>query len=260
MPSLREVQERFRDAVFEAPHGTPDFIVPGRLTAEWRMAAYRGSVFGNLRSALRGVYPVTDRLVGEEFFDFAADRFIRDTLSPSGDVHQFGREFAEFLRAFPSAASLPYLPDVARLEWLMHEIHYVAELAPLDLAALAALLAEDHGDLGFSLNPACRLLASPYPIDLIWQANQSEIAEPEQIDLDSGTARLLVRRRAGALETQRLDAGSYALLEQLHAGALFSMALQAALAVQADFDAAPFLLQQVQLGTLVAFHQSERED
>lgn len=262
MYSLRKVQERFRAAVFEAPHDSsaPDFIIAGSLTAEQRMATYRGSVFGNLRSALRGVYPVIERLVGEEFFGFATEHFIRDTPSPSGDIHQFSHEFAEFLHAFPPASGLPYLPDVARLEWLMHEIHYVPELPPLDLTALAALPAGTHDNLGFRLNPACRLVASIYPIDHIWQANQPEVTEPEQIDLASGMVRLLVRRRAGTLETRRLDAGGYALLEQLHAGAQFSTALRAALAAQNDFDAASSLLQQVQLGTLVAFYQPERED
>lgn len=260
MLSLREVQEHFRAAVFESPQElAPDFIVAGALTVEQRMAVYRGSVFGNLRSALRGVYPVVDRLVGAEFFDFATEHFIRATPSPSGDIHQFGREFAEFLRAFPPAAGLPYLPDAARLEWLMHELHYQPELPPLDLASLATLPEAARGELGFSLNPACRLLASPYPIDLIWQANQPEIAEPGQIEIDSGAVRLLLRRRSGTLELQRLDEGGYLLLEQLHEGAPFSAALERVLTAQAGFDAAPFLLQQVQLGTLAAFHQLRRE-
>ena len=257
MTSLREVQQRFCAAVFTAPEiAPPDFIVGGHLTAGERMASYRGSVFGNLLSALRGVYPVVDRLVGAEFFDFAARHFIRAFPSPSGDVHQFGCQFADFLTNFSPVAGQPYLPDVARLEWLAHTLYYQPELPPLDIAALAALPQQTHDRLSFAINPACGLLASLYPIDRIWLSNQPEVVEPEPVELDVGGVCLLVRRRCGQLELQRLGMGGGALLTQLQGRATFTVALEQALSAQADFDAVPFLLQQVQQGTLVAFYQT----
>lgn len=256
MRSLREVQRQLGAAVFDASVPTPDFVLAADLTSAQRLAIYRGSIYGNFRAALGDVYPVVKRLIGATCFDSAAMHFIQEIPSASGDIHHFGVEFSQFLRIFPATADLIYLPDVARLEWQMHELYYAAEPPALDIAALAALPEHAHGNLTFTLTPACRLLASAYPIDRIWQTNQPEVIEPEEIHLDTGGVQLLVRRRDGVLELQLLCQAAYVLLEQLHAGACFSDALQAALAVQADFDVVPFLLYQVQLGTLVDFRSA----
>lgn len=254
MPALRELQQQLRAAIFDAAAPTPDYILVGNLTAAQRLAIYRGSIYGNLRAALRDVYPVVNRLIGEACFDSVATCFIQETPSPSGDIHGFGAEFPQFLRHFPATADLVYLPDVASLEWQLHEIYYIAEPPPLDMTALAALPEHVHGNLVFTLNPACRLLTSAYPVALIWQANQPDVVEPEEIHIDIGGVDLLVRRRQGVIELQLLSHAACVLLEQLRDGACFANALQAALIVQPDFDVVSFLQQQVRLGTLVDFY------
>lgn len=40
--------------------------------------------------------------------------------SRSGDLHDFGETFGEFLRLWEPTAHLVYLHDVAKLEWAMH--------------------------------------------------------------------------------------------------------------------------------------------
>lgn len=87
----------------------------GKPTAERGFAAYRNNVYGNLRHTLRSVYPVVERLVGNDFFGFAASAYIDGQASCSGDLNQYGGEFPAFLLAFPPAQGLPYLADVAAL-------------------------------------------------------------------------------------------------------------------------------------------------
>jgi hypothetical protein len=256
VPLLRELQQQFVAAVFDASAASPEFVVSGSLSADQRMAIYRDSIYGNYRTALRDVYPVVNRLIGEACFDSAAMCFIQETPSTSGDIHGFGAGFPQFLRNFPATADLVYLPDVASLEWQMHEIYYAAERTPLNVATLGALSEEVYGNLVFTASPACRLFMSPFPVHRIWQANQPEVVDPEEIDLDCGRVWLLVRRRAGVLELQSLTQACYVLLEWLCRGARFSDALLAASIIQPDFEVVPFLLQQVQLGNLVGFHVS----
>ena len=56
------------------------------------------------------------------FFGEAARQYIVGHPSLSGDLNDYGGEFAQFLAAYPHAADLPYLPDVARLEWAINNL------------------------------------------------------------------------------------------------------------------------------------------
>src|SRR5687768_16032631 len=124
MRALREIQTALADA-----------ILMGR--AGERLQVYRNNVFISLRQALADVYPVVQRLVGEEFFNQLARRFVREHPSRSGNLHDFGREFAGFLATLPDLTELPYLPDVAALEWALHEVFHEAEARPFDFSTLS---------------------------------------------------------------------------------------------------------------------------
>ena len=105
MHSLRELQAAFACAILEQDPSTIDGSVCGGNGRE-RLSVYAGNVYHNLREALRAVYPVVGKLVGERFFDFAANRYIHDHPSQSGDIQRFGYTFPTFLEHFPPAASL----------------------------------------------------------------------------------------------------------------------------------------------------------
>lgn len=253
MPGLRELQQRFATTVFEEDAGRfADLVRDGRFPGDRLLQVYRHNSFASLTVALEDVYPVVARLVGEGFFHYAADAYIRQHPSTSGDLHDFGDSLASFLADFPPAATLPYLPDVARLEWAYHRVFHAAEHDPLSLADLAAVPAEQHAALHFSLHPATWLLESTYPVLRIWQANQPE-ADAPPVSLAEGGDRLLVLRNGLEIEFKRLGAGEYRLLHAFAAGRSLLAASDEAVAAEAGLDLAAILTQHVQLGTLAAF-------
>jgi len=257
MLSLRELQRGFAQSVFgwEQPLGIRS--VPGeKPDASDRLAVYRNNVFSNLSEALRDVYPVVEKLVGEAFFRRAADHFIRLYPSASGDLHQFGKGFAEFLARYPAAAELIYLPDTARLEWLIHESFHAADHAPLELTRLAQLTEAQCGLLVFNLHPACRLLASPYPVQHIWQVNQPDYCGENSVDLASGEANLFIRRHDYSVELQPVSPGEFAVLSRIAQGARFAAACEAALKTEPQFDAGAFLQKFIVGGAVVDFRIS----
>jgi len=135
MPTLRELQIEFVEVVLGRDDGTfKRSLRAGGPSVQQRIAVYRTSVFENAAAALRSAYPVIRRLVGDDFFDFAAGEYVRHQPSVSGDVDDLGREFAGFVTALPEAASLPYLPDMARLEWAVHEAGRASGTASLPAA------------------------------------------------------------------------------------------------------------------------------
>src|SRR5438067_9410654 len=163
MPSLREIQQRFVDAVFSTE------------AAHERIAIYRRTIFANYRKALSASYPVVKRLTGTPFFHAAVDAYVGAHPSRSGDLNVYGDSFGDFLVAYTPANDLPYLPDVARLEWAIDEAHRALDASCAHeslIAAFAATAPERLPILRIRLDPSCRLVSSPFPILRIWQTNQ----------------------------------------------------------------------------------------
>ena len=246
---LADLQRDFVAAVFDEGNvRVTGEIRDGRFGAARLFQIYRNNVFLSLTGALAAVYPVVQRLVGEGFFNYLADSFIRAHRPRSGNLHDFGGALAEFLARFPACAEHGYLADVARLEWAYHQVFHAAA-PPFDLAALSAVPPEHYGALRFDLSPAARLIASDYPLLAIWRTNQPA-ADDTTVDLGAGGERLLVFRRALEVEFKLLDTGEYTLLDALRNGATLTQASERAIEVAADFDLAHCLQQQIALGTL----------
>jgi hypothetical protein len=217
-----------------------------------RLGLYRTNVFGNYLEALRATYRCVENLVGRACFARYAERFIRETPSRSGDLNRYGGELAAFLARSPIADQLPYLPDVARLEWLLDQVFYEADHAPLDLQALAQIPAHRYAALRFELNPASRLLQSAYPLLRIWQVSRPEHHGDEVVALDSGPDYLLVRREGFDPVVEAVSAAEYVLLVQLRDGESLDAACAAAQSVGADFDVAASLQRRIADTTLAA--------
>jgi len=254
MDTLQRLQHDFSRAMFGSPPaGLPEAIRAGRLSAGQLLAIYRNNVFANLLDALRAVYPVGERLVGTEFFDHAANGFIHECPSVSGDIEDYGEAFAAFLARFPGAEALLYLPDIARLEWACHRVFHAADQAPLALERLAGVSPERYGQLRFRLHPASALLASDYPVHRIWETNQPDYRGDETVDLSLGGVKLLLLRRYFEVEMRPLGAGEFTMLAGLAAGRPVAEAFDTALAADAAFDLDAFLAQHVASGTIVDF-------
>lgn len=255
MLALRELQFAFCDALLHGEVGAILSCVRARGVAPARrIAVYRNNVFNNYSEAMRAVYPVVECLVGEDFFAGAARKYIVAHPSSSGDLHDFGHRFGEFLDSFAPAAALPYLGDVARLEWFWHECFHAAEHPPLSLERLGSVPNESLDALRFKIHPACRLLASRYPVGKIWSVNQPDWQGARNVDLEAdGGARLLIRRDAYAVVIEQLGDGEFEMLLTLARGEPLAWACELAAAVDASFELGPFLRRQVESGAIVDF-------
>jgi hypothetical protein len=250
--ALRELQEAFGRALVDPAQASvlADVVGDG-IGAARRLQVYRNNVFSSLGAALGAIYPVVERLVGEGFFRFAAHGYVRRVPSRSGNIHEFGRSFPEFLGELPQARGLPYLLDVARLEWAYHEVFHGADHPPLEPRRLAAVPAEEWVALRLRLHPAGRLLASPYPVLHIWAVNQEGFAGDATVDLAEGASRVLVVRPRESVELWPLGPGEHALLGALERSRTLVEAVDRALAVEPDLDAVATLTRHVAAGTLV---------
>src|SRR5262249_7867346 len=156
-------------------------------------------------NALRLSFPAVQKLVGVDFFECAARVFAHERPPVTVFLDEYGSDFPDFLECFAPAASLVYLPDVARLEWAVTRALHAPDIAPLDPARLAEIPSSDHDRVRFVPHPSVSLIESAYPVDAIWRAVLAQDdAALAAIDLATGTVRGLVERVARGVEVTRI--------------------------------------------------------
>jgi hypothetical protein len=157
MPTLRESQMEMAQSLLFGGTDAFELIIedPERLDI------YRNTVESVLIGALRITYPIVDKLVGAAFFDATALAFARTSPPAVGCLNDWGGEFPVFLETFDPAASLAYLPDVARLEWAIS----CAMNAP-DVP----ILLPQNATLPLLRHPSFSLVAINWPVMEIRQA------------------------------------------------------------------------------------------
>jgi hypothetical protein len=213
MSTLADTQREFMRAVFSTGEAAAGLQV------------YRASVMANFAAALAATYPVVRRLVGDEFFAAMANRFAREVPSRSGDLRDYGAELAVFLAAHPTAASLAYLPDVARLEWACHECEHAPPAPVFDFEALARVSPAEYARLRLTLDPSLRLLRSAHAIAAIHAANQP--GRDGTPDRALGPDFVVVRRIDVRVRAEAVDAREWRLLEQIAQGEALADAVRA---------------------------------
>jgi|SRR5271163_2190115 len=216
-----------------------------------RLGIYRNHAFATLGVALKAIFPVVCRLVDERFFAYAAHEYLREHPPLSRCLVEYGADFADFLAGFRPCKDLPYLADVARLEWALHIAATVREAPALQVDALAAIPADRTGYIGFRLQPSVSYFASPWPIDTIWRANQEDEVPP--IDLAGGRTNLEIRHAGETVAWRRLDPGTLVFRMALADGLVLAAAITNARRRDPKFDVITALQRVLSEGLAVDF-------
>lgn len=228
---LKAFQSEFKTTMLEG--GAPFRTNHPHFSAEALTEVYSNNVMAGTTRALSLTFPVIEKLVGERFFTAMAGQFIQTSPPTSGNLDDYGEAFPAFIAAFKPAESLPYLTDVAQLEWawqLASRADKTAHLSPQELA----LPPEQLATLKLSLHPSAHLLTSPYPIDRIWATNQ-ENTEEETISLEEGPVWLLIVRHHRKVEIASLTQAKHCFLSELAAGKPLGEAFDHAIELDEQF-------------------------
>ena len=256
VPTLLEIQTAMRRGLLDDGHARVAALLDDALAPADRLSIYRNTSRTALTNALRLNFPAVQRLVGEDFFAAAAETFITREPPQTAWLDLYGESFPEFLQSFEPAASLTYLPDVARLERAVDHALHAVHAEPLEYPQLLDIEPSVHRRLCFTPHPSVSLVFSPYPVDAIWRAVLTrDDAALAAIDLSTSAVWLLVERRAGEIEVAQLDERPWKFAEALFAG----HSLSAALAVADDPNAAAWLAAHLAAGHLSDFALSNTE-
>lgn len=254
MPALRELQEAFAAAAFgddtARQHFLDRFVPASGRRAGQGLAAYCTSIQANLAGALVATYPLLEAIVGPEFFIMAARAYAEQVPSRSGDLNRYGEDFERFLGCYAPAASLPYLPDVARLEWRIQQVHMAPDAPATDLELLARTVGDGWGQLIFQLDPGHQLLASAWPLARIWEVHQAGYQGDFTVDFSQPQSVLIQRRTAGVLVTV-LAPGEHAFLAALGRSEPLAVAVATAVDQAPGFDLGGILQRHLASGLIL---------
>ncbi len=188
-----------------------------------RLAVYRNNVMHSLTAVLGDTFPVVRQWVGDEFFTAMAGVFVRAHPPRSPLMHQYGDGFAAWLATFAPAQDLPYLPDLARLEFARWQALHAADINPLPAQALADALgdADQVARLRLTLHPCLTVIESAYAVVAVWQAHQGDEAARDAalqtLDVAESQSALVFRSGDDALVLPMRPADA-ALTAALHGG------------------------------------------
>jgi hypothetical protein len=210
---LAELQAAYRGYLLSGDSGPlAAQIVADSFDGPERLAIYRNNFLISLGEALKANFPVTLQLLGTDYFEQAARRFVLSQPPRRPCLFEYGAGFADYLRDLPHLATRPYIVDMARFEFA----RVTAYNAPVEPAVtpetLVGLSPEHLEALPIRRARHAIVVAVRAPVLALWQAHQA--AEPDfaAIDMTPRSRALLVCRPDQALMYQELDLSASAFL------------------------------------------------
>lgn len=192
------------------------------LTQAQRLAIYADSSRAARIRALEQVYPVCGAVLGQRCLRALSRDHVRAHPSQHPDLERFGENFNDTIAAFlkeradAAFAGMDYLPDLARLEWMWHNIRDVADDPGFDGPRFLRDAADAADRLVLTPSHSLRLFASPWPVYDLWQRtgvpsdSVESTVEPDQV---------VLWRRGFKRHAELADDETFVLLRQIMAGA-----------------------------------------
>ncbi|WP_210546665.1 DUF2063 domain-containing protein [Rhodoferax sp. PAMC 29310] len=252
-------QHTWSQALLDPAHAAPIGLVTwNHSDPARRLAVYRNNMMVSLVDALANTFPVTEELVGEEFFRAMAQVFVRAHPPRTRVLCHYGHELPSFIAQFSPAAGLPYLADVAHLEFLRLQALHAADAQSMDAQRIAAVMQDTDAlpSVRWQLAPSLHLLCSPHAAVSVWATHQegSGIAL-EDIDLQRAESALIFRSGWDVMVLQ-ISPGMTELVNHLLSKATLGEAIDQAFACEPDFDLSRALADLIRHGLLIDVQRS----
>lgn len=257
--TLLDLQRSFLEALFDSREAGPvDRLVGAGLDPAARLRIYRHNSEQGHLEALCTTYPAVAALVGDAFFEQTAARYRSAYPSRSGNLQAYGEHFAEYLASVASTHRLPYLGDIAHLEWRRQMAALAGEAQALTPAGLGAALAAVEGPVRLTFHPSLQRFASRHPVLEIWR--YAIQPSTERLTLPESGDRVVLWRSADEVAMAGVDAASFACIDALARGDTLDAAHAAASADDPVFDLAQCISSLVKEGLITAITPVQPEE
>lgn len=234
--ALPDLQRAFADHLGGTERAELVALVAGdTIPAASRLDVYRHHIRHSLAAALATTFSTVQTLVDEGFFGGLAGAFVEQSMPTQPVLSEYGASLPDFIAGYEPARDLPYLSDVARLDWALNCAFLAPHVAGLGASDLAAIEADRLPSMSLSLTPGTALITSRFPLGRIWLASQPDV-DGEPVDLESGGARLLILRRPDEAAFVEMSRAEAAFVTGLIDGSPIEAAAEMAFHADSAFD------------------------
>jgi hypothetical protein len=250
--ALPDLQRAFADHLGGIERAELVALVAGdTIPAASRLDVYRHHVRHSLAAALATNFSTVQALVGEGFFRGLAGAFVEQSMPTQPVLSEYGASLPDFIAGYEPARDLPYLADVARLDWALDCAFQAPHVEGLGASDLATIEADRLPSMSLSLTPGAALITSRFPLGRIWRAGQPD-ADAAPVDLESGGTRLLILRRPDDAAFVEMSTAEAAFVAALVDGRPIEAAAEAAFQADGAFDLSTVFARLLHLQVIAA--------
>lgn len=219
-----------------------------------RFNIYRNNRATSLIENLQATYPAVLKLVGDNYFKAVARSFIdiHPPLSPV--MFEYGAGFGEYLCSMPTARHIPYVADVAKIEWLRNKTYHSVDATAVQLSDVANLPPDKLAIGRLSLHPSVGLLSSKWAAGSIWRATVEGQSGQNQIRVDVGEHLLVLRREYDVVQ-YIISGYEMQFLRVLAEGFTITQAASCVMEQDAEFNTGAILMKFIELNTFSAIRR-----
>ncbi len=221
-PRLHDLQRQMAALILNGiesptPHIDALVDVPPRGDVLERLQVYAAGYPARISESLKESFPAVAHVLGEGAFHALVHRYIAGVAFGSYNLNDAGAALPRFLETDQLSRDLPFLPDLARLEWQVARAFHAHEQPPFDAMAAADWTLDDWAQVTMRFQPSVALVESDWPIRAIWECRRTPI-EDIDLDLQNRADRVLVRRSGDAVVCESIDDAEAEALGALLAG------------------------------------------
>jgi len=178
----------------------PSLLVKSHFLPEQLINIYRNNFVISLRELLEQLFPITQVLVGNEYFTQISRQFINDCPLKEPHLNHYGGNFVSYLDELEALKSMPFVAQMAELEWHLDRISHIYHQPNFDFNELARIGEDQYLNIHFVLADTCHIQTSS--MDLI--ALHKNLSEPKNTNANT--------------QEQNYQQQSYILVLQNHQG------------------------------------------
>ena len=210
-----------------------------------RLSVYQNNYFASLNEVLTDIFPSIVKLVGEDFFKALAQKYWQAQPPSSSVLLTTAESFPSFLQEEPTLQTLPYIADIARLDYFYNQTYYAHEQEAVTAETLSEIPPTELAEHQLELQRSLIIFESKFAIFDVWQwhssndensANNTSGSEQEHISYDEQQTVLLFQHQ-NTVEIFNIDPAFQKFLVTLQSGASLNEALHSAVEVDCEFNA-----------------------
>jgi Putative DNA-binding domain len=230
--SLLQLQQAFIGYLHGAAHTPPPdmrtaLAEGGSIGVEQRLFIYHHAYRARLVEVMQDLFERTWAYLGDALFEKCAHEYIESHPASGRTLSGFGSAFPDWLLTrFPNDVEIA---EVARIDWLLRVAFDGPDAAPISMADIAALSADDWAHAGFEFHPTVAISSLTHNAASLWDALEKNEVPPAAVPLDQPAALLVWRKglRPHFVSATTIEAAAIALLKRGHSFADTCAALDA---------------------------------